>query len=46
MDSTTLLRKQVQVEVIRPTPIDSRVIRARVLAMKRARARYLASFAK
>ncbi len=46
MNTNNLLKKEVQVEVIQPEVIDPRVVRARVAAMKRARARYVASFSK
>lgn len=42
--NTNLLKKEVSVEVRVPEVIDPRVVRARVVAMKRARARYIASF--
>ena len=46
MNTNNLLKKEVQVEVIQPEVIDPRVVRARVASMKRARARFIASFSK
>ena len=46
MNTKPLLKKEVPVQVQVREVIDPRVIRARVTAMKRARARYIASFSK
>lgn len=46
MNTNQMLKKEVPVEVRTPEVIDPRVVRARVAAMKRARARYVASFSK
>ena len=46
MNTNNLLKKEVPVQVQVREVIDPRVVRARVGVMKRARARYVASFSK
>ena len=46
MNTNNLLKKEVPVQVQVREVIDPRVVRARVTAMKRARARFIASFSK